>query len=239
MKRLLKHCQMHSTLVAAVIFALILFVSLLAAIEWRYHVTYSVPSALLSNDMGFRLRWDVLRCENAKGQEGRSDSYLGQCGRYENGELRRTKFRNHDGIAAEIKDVRFKSLSAEWLSAQHSRWENVELNSGTIWNSDFSNALFTNVIFDDIDFRGLSFDGAHFKNVTFRGSDLMNSSFRGAVLEKVTFENSTCSRWCDFRSAKMRDTKILEPFNKALFNLETELPFPYEEVGIRGFQYSE
>lgn len=222
-------------MVVSTLLGAILILSLAASLEWRYKLTYSVPSYITDNDLGFRFRLDVRRCRNVADIEGRSPSYFGQCGLLERASMKRVKIESHDAIASLNKSVMIEDSFVSWLSAQLSRWEDAQFHSGQLWDSDFNRAKFSSVIFENMDIRGLSFRDASFEKVTFRNTSLLDVSFRGAKLNHVIFENSEC-RNCDFRDAKMGTAKLDKPFVKAVYSLATELPFPYEQVGKYGFE---
>lgn len=216
--------------------AVVLLLSgLLISAEWRFKLSYSNPVAALEGDRGFRLRIEERLCRNLNEEEGRSEGFFGECGDLRKATLRRIKLRSHIAIASSVRETTFEDSFIEWLEAQVSRWDQVRFVSSKLWDSEFQSAVLEGVIFDSADLRGVSFREAKLSNVTFRNTQMADVSFRGARLSGVKFENTTC-RLCDFSDAKMGDTKLDIPFQRALFSLKTELSFPYEQVGKYGFE---
>ncbi len=212
----------------------VLLATLIFTIEWRYKVSYSVPSELTTNDKGFRFRMDNRTCRNSKDVPGYSRGFLGECGVLEGAQLRRFKIQSKGMISGVVREASLATPFIEWLSAQMSRWENVKIISGSLWDSEFQRSSLENVVFEGVDLRGVSFRDASLTNVTFRDCKMLDMSFRRAQLKNVKFERTSC-RFCDFVGTKMGSATLDTPFESAGFSFETELPFPYEQVGKYGF----
>lgn len=227
--------KLSPTYVLLGILAAILIGTLLAAAEWRYKFSYSIPVQLSERDLGFRFRTNERQCRDAAEQDGRSVGFFGECGVVEHLEMRRVKIESHNAIASVNKDLTFQRAFISWLSAQFSSWKDVQFLSAKLWDSDFHLTTMENIVFEDVDLRGISFRQAKLVNVTFRNSTMLDMSFRGALLRGVKFEGTACIN-CDFSDTDMKDSKLDKPFKGAVFSIGTQLPFPYEQVGKFGFE---
>lgn len=223
------------TFVLSAVLLLLSLGALGAALDLRYKLSFVTPVEATKGDLGFRFRQEEGRCRNSLEEEGRSDGFWGECGRLHGAQMTRVKLREHNAIASLNEETVIKDLFIEWLSAQVSRWKNVRLADGKLWDSELQYSTWENVVFEDMDLRGVSFREAKLENVTFRNTRMMDMSFRGSRLKGVKFENTIC-QFCDFTGADMGDVKMDLPFHRASFSLTTRLPFPYEQVGKYGFE---
>jgi uncharacterized protein YjbI with pentapeptide repeats len=139
-------------------------------------------------------------------------------------------------IAGTIANSDLKDVVFDWVTGHGMQWLTISFQDGKIWDSEFPFAEFRGVKFENVDFRGVNFSGAKFTDCEFKDSRLLDSNFRGAVFLRTVFVGSVCKS-CDFSAAKFDSSLIDRPFEKALFNLETVLPFPIEQVGRFGFEF--
>lgn len=215
------------------------FVLLLAALwlaDWRYRYSYEVPTVTSQGDKGFRFDLSKRLCIDQNGAPGVSQNHLGPCGVVKDLALRRAKVENHVLIAGTVASSTFTNVIFDWVSGHGSRWSEIKLTGGKFWDSEFPFAEFRGVKFQGTDLRGVSFNGAKFIDCEFKDVEILDSSFRNATLVRTVFLNSVCSS-CDFSGAKFEESSIDRPFEKAVFNLETVLPFPIEQVERYGFEF--
>ena len=220
--------------VAAWTFVLLIFGFWIA--DWRYRFSYEVPAVTRQGDKGFRFNLATRACVNSAGIQGVSENHLGACGIINDLNLKRAKIENQIMIAGTITNSELKDVIFDWVTAHGMRWLTISFQDGKIWDSEFPLAEFRGVKFENVDFRGISFAGAKFIDCEFKNSRLLDSNFRGAVFLRTAFVGSVC-QYCDFSGAKFDSSQIDRPFEKAIFNLETVLPFPVEQVDRFGFEF--
>lgn len=206
--------------------------------EWRFRLSYEVPAVVKQGDKGFRYHLSRRKCINSEGVEGYSENHFGPCGLVRDLKLRRAKVENHIMIAGTLVNSDLKNVIFDWVTAHGMRWNDIGFQEGKIWDSEFPLAEFRGVKFVNIDFRGVSFSDAKFIDCQFINSRLLDTSFRGAVFIGSAFIGTTCSS-CDFSAAKFEESTIDLPFENAIFNLKTVLPFPVEQIDRFGFKFRE
>lgn len=222
--------------VGAVAWTLALIVVGAALVDWRYRFSYEVPTAARAGDLGFRFDFSKRSCLNTNSEAGTSPGFLGACGVAKDLDIHRGKFIETILIAGQFGNSTFSNSIFDWVKAHASRWANVKFLGNLIWDSEFPMAEFVGVQFVDSDLRGPIFSGAKFIDCEFRNSKILDASFRGTTFLRTKFVNTTCSN-CDFSSAKFQESSIDRPFEKTIFNMETVLPFPIEQVGKYGFEF--
>lgn len=222
--------------IAAAGWTLVLLLAALWLADWRYRYSYEVPTVTSQGDRGFRFDFNKRLCVDQMGNAGVSQNHFGPCGVIKDLVLKRAKVENHVLIAGTVASSSFTNVIFDWVTGHGSRWSDTKMTGGKLWDSEFPFAEFRGVKFENVDLRGVSFNGAKFFDCEFKDVKILDSSFRNATLVRTAFLNSVCSS-CDFSGAKFEASLIDRPFEKAIFNLETVLPFPVEQVERFGFEF--